>query len=299
MVISSRVAGQINAAYFDNFACEYQCGTFRNLLYLESEQAPHDTWLDYRSVVSGLQREQILDKVRTATGEELLELSQGVAGFRALTEGLRPPPAAGSRLMLAHRQPALVTGPPDVALFGRLRSGRKNAEKYERLIEHCLGFAFPMTLADPHWQHAVDDGRKIIDITYANVATQGGLMAFARSAYGASKVVVECKNYTDDPANPEVDQLAGRMRPEFGKFGLLVCRRVKNMELLLRRCQDAHKNQGLLLVPLVDEDVISLVESVDHRRTLDAGYVSVGDTGSVLASRMWRVHTGLGGDGTG
>ena len=290
--IGIRVATRVNSTYFDSFAAEYECGTLRNLLYLDSEQLPpRDTSLNYRQVIDRLRREGLLERVKRATAEELVAMTEEVGVVRALSGGLVHPPHLLQRF-LPPAPPAMVMSLPDTRQFALIRSGKSSASRFEKLIERCFVYAFPLTLADPQAQDRVDDGRKIIDITFTNMATEGGLMAWARSAYGAHKVIVECKNYSDDPANPEVDQLAGRMRPEFGKFGILVCRRAENMELLVRRCQDARRNQGLLLVPLVDEDMIKLVESVDHRRTSDAGDVLVGDASSALAARMWEVHSG-------
>jgi hypothetical protein len=71
-------------------------------------------------------------------------------------------------------------------------------------------------------------------------------------------IFVECKNYSQDPANPELDQLLGRFGKQRGKFGLLICRKLADRKTLLARCKDAvHDDKGYVIA-LEDEDVKTL-----------------------------------------
>jgi hypothetical protein len=67
-------------------------------------------------------------------------------------------------------------------------------------------------------------------------------------------VFVECKNYTGDPANPELDQLSGRFSPLRGQVGLLGCRTFTDKGLFLKRCRDTAQDQRGFCIALDDDD---------------------------------------------
>jgi hypothetical protein len=75
----------------------------------------------------------------------------------------------------------------------------------------------------------------------------------------AAHVYVECKNYTGDPGNPELDQLAGRFSPLRGQVGLLVCRTLTDKALFIQRCRDTALDRRGYCLPLDDDDVAQLV----------------------------------------
>ena len=69
----------------------------------------------------------------------------------------------------------------------------------------------------------------------------------------------ECKNYAEDPANPELDQLAGRFSPRRGNFGLLVCRTIADKPTFAARCRDTADDGRGFIIGLDDEDLAALV----------------------------------------
>jgi hypothetical protein len=82
--------------------------------------------------------------------------------------------------------------------------------------------------------------------------------------------MVECKNYTSDPRNPELDQLAGRFSPNRGKVGFLICRTISERELFVQRCIDTYRDNRGLIVPLADIDIINMLRNL---HVLDDSYI--------------------------
>lgn len=146
---------------------------------------------------------------------------------------------------------AVVTTPP----------GNEHADRYHRAVEALLSALFHPALVDPHRESPLHGGRKRIDITYTNMAS-AGFFWWLREHYPAAHVFVECKNYSSDPSNAAVDQLAGRFSPSRGLFGLLVSRDVRDKPRLIQRCRDTANDGRGFIIPLDDTDLAELVESV-------------------------------------
>ncbi len=137
--------------------------------------------------------------------------------------------------------------------------GPEDATKYETVIKDIFQELFYPQLMYPETQTRIHDGRKRIDITYQNSA-QDGFFYWLRTSYCAPYVVVECKNYTHDPENPELDQLSGRFSPSRGQFGILVCRTIEDKMLFEQRRKDtAHDSRGYM-IGLDDADIVALAE---------------------------------------
>lgn len=141
-----------------------------------------------------------------------------------------------------------------------LPTGTDEAASYQRAVESLLSALFYPALADPQPEHKIHDGRKRIDITYTNVATQGFFYWIAAN-YRAPYIFVECKNYGTELGNPELDQLAGRFSPDRGKFGVLVCRTFEDKRLFVQRCRDTAQDDRGYIVALDDSDLKLLVEA--------------------------------------
>ncbi len=73
--------------------------------------------------------------------------------------------------------------------------------------------------------------------------------------------MIECKNYGHDVANPELDQLSGRLTLNRGKFGMLLCRDVENYERLIQRCRDFWKDKGEVIIPILDADLVKILRA--------------------------------------
>jgi hypothetical protein len=159
-------------------------------------------------------------------------------------------------------------GPDWDALLGAVTTiepGVAGASKYHRAAETLLQALFYPSLVSPDRESVIHEGRKRIDIRFTN-ASRTGFFWRAKEHHDVpcGYVIVECKNYSEDIANPELDQLAGRFSTTRGRLGILLYRGASDKALCLQRCKDTfHDNRGWIL-PLDDEDLTALVE---HRKS--------------------------------
>lgn len=139
-------------------------------------------------------------------------------------------------------------------------AGSSMANEYHDIIFDCLSQIFNDNLKRGKKEVKIDQGMKRIDIVFDNFDKKG-FFAHIRDRFNiyCPKIFIECKNYSSDPVNPEVDQLIGRLSNTSGKFGILVCRNLKNEERLMQRCRAAlNKGQGYIIY-LVDDDIKNLL----------------------------------------
>jgi hypothetical protein len=151
--------------------------------------------------------------------------------------------------------------PPDwdrlVADLADVPPGNEHSTRHERSIEALLSAILYPDLTNPIVQAELHEGRKRVDITYTNVA-QRGFFDWLAQHYPASHVFVECKNYSTDIGNPELDQLSSRFAPSRGQFGIMVCRTFEKKDLFVMRCRDtAHDGRGYIIA-LDDGDLSHL-----------------------------------------
>lgn len=143
----------------------------------------------------------------------------------------------------------------------------KQATNYHRHIVGIMEFLLYPNLTRPVVEDGIHDGRKRLDISFDNSATQG----FFHQLHDIKKIscqyiVVECKNYSSEVANPELDQLSGRFSPNRGMFGIITCRGIDNLELFLKRCNDTYRDNRGVIIPIVDDDFINLLRSFKDNR---------------------------------
>ena len=68
-------------------------------------------------------------------------------------------------------------------------------------------------------------------------------------------IFVECKNYTGEVANPELDQLSGRFSNRRGRVGILACRALDENDAFMKRCADTFEDDRGLIIPITDVDL--------------------------------------------
>ncbi|MDR3739900.1 MAG: hypothetical protein P4L40_12880 [Terracidiphilus sp.] len=140
--------------------------------------------------------------------------------------------------------------------------GQATASEYHKFMIGALTKIFYPNLTRPKKEQEVDQGRKRIDIMFHNSATKGFFSTLVnRHHYHTPYISVECKNYKDDPKNPELDQLLGRLNRKRGFVGILTCRTVEDKPLMLKRCQDVVNNEDKkLIIVLDDNDICKLLD---------------------------------------
>ena len=138
----------------------------------------------------------------------------------------------------------------------RIPPGNANADAFHSLMLAILEFIFYPELQHPRREWEIHEGRKRIDVLCDNTSAGG---FFARQLHdpsvGARTVIVECKNYSRDIANPELDQLAGRFGPQRGRLGFIVARSFDQRALFIKRCQDTAEDNRGYVIPVCDSDI--------------------------------------------
>jgi hypothetical protein len=147
-----------------------------------------------------------------------------------------------------------------VAAYAKMTAvqlGRPGATMYHRAAEELLSAIFYPELGNMQIEKEIHDGRKRIDIMYDNISTIG-FFDWLNRGYGCPLIPVECKNYTRDIENPELDQMIGRFSDHRGRVGIIVCRGFEDKDLFLQRCKDTANDRNGYIIALDDEDLKEL-----------------------------------------
>lgn len=209
-------------------------------------------------------------------GQRKEDIAQQTLKYPDALEAYRDAKSKEPHLPLSHSQLSNIEGteaPNWDKLLDDVLSvpvGTKAAKRYEEAIEALFTALFYPALTNPNKQTRIHNGQKIIDLTYSNMGI-AGFFHWLASHYPSGTIMVECKNYGNEVSNPEVDQLSGRFSPSRGQVGLLVCRQVSDFEALINRCKHTATDHRGYIVPLVDDDLRTLVDVVKAQdaRSLD------------------------------
>lgn len=142
-------------------------------------------------------------------------------------------------------------------------SGGDAASRYHSFMVGVLTFLLYPALADPEKEAEIHDGRKRIDIKFTNAANNGFFYRMRTlPSVAASYVPIECKNYSSDIKNPELDQIAGRFSDNRGSLGIVCCRSFDDKSLFERRCRDTAADGRGFVIVLDDDDIHDFLECV-------------------------------------
>jgi hypothetical protein len=170
----------------------------------------------------------------------------------------------------AHRDGREIDHNKLAAELAAIPVGAQHATAFHNFIFGALQAVFYPELRYPVKEQEIHEGRKRVDICFNNGA-RDGFFNDLRVNYltPCQFIFFECKNYSSDPANPELDQLSGRFSAKRGRFGVMVCRNIEDKAKMLKRCRDTlHDDRGWILV-LDDSDVITLLKLRAEGKQMD------------------------------
>lgn len=149
--------------------------------------------------------------------------------------------------------------------LAQIPRGMDDAAEYHSFMYGLLTFLFYPNLVAPVKERELHQGRKRVDIVYSNAA-KGGFFFEILSANQtrALKVIIECKNYSRELGNPEIDQIAGRFGPTRGKFGIICCREIFDEAKLAESCRDTALDDRGYIVVLDDARVGTMLDNIDR-----------------------------------
>lgn len=175
---------------------------------------------------------------------------------------------------------SIVQPEDEPAIAGALRTalasiapGSDRASDYHKLMIGVLEFIFFPFLVCPRKEQEIHQGRKRIDIVMENSATSGILHRLHDIRHlPCAFVAFECKNYSTEIVNPELDQIAGRFSPNRGRIGFICCRRFEDKARFVERCRDTFRDDRGLVVPIDDHTADTWLAMIEGRKrnNLDA-----------------------------
>ncbi|NRD08414.1 hypothetical protein HRF29_05580 [Rathayibacter agropyri] len=170
---------------------------------------------------------------------------------------------------LSHDALAAVAGTPLPDWDDLLRKvldvspGPPGANMYHRAVQDLLTALFYPALDHARREEEIHEGRKRIDIFFANLASEGFFSWVNRTpGVVSANVVVECKNYTKAVANPEYDQITSRFATRRGNLGMLLYRGYgQDKAEVVQHFRDAALDGRGFVIALDDEDLKVLVNA--------------------------------------
>lgn len=159
------------------------------------------------------------------------------------------------------------------AIMESIKVGGEEAHRFHKIAFDNLIHIFASRVNKPLMEREINDGRKRIDIVFENIDKSGFFNSLNTLHHiKCPKIVVECKNYGKEIGNPEVDQIAGRLNDNRGRFGIIVCRTIENKKRLISRCKDMLHDNGNYIIALEDKDIIKLLEYRDKGNENEIDY---------------------------
>ena len=148
-----------------------------------------------------------------------------------------------------------------VSELSDISPGNDDANRFHDYITEVITKIFSSFLSRPQKEVKIYEGRKRVDILFDNLAEKGFFYELKNNYHVyCPKIIIECKNYSSIPSNPEFDQLIGRFNNNIGKFGILICRKIDNKKSILSKCKDVLNGRREYIMVLCDNDIEKLLK---------------------------------------
>ena len=140
--------------------------------------------------------------------------------------------------------------------------GNEGASEYHNTCLSILNVVFnPDYLSLFKKEQEINEGRKRIDIIASNTDSKNFFYNFPiKNQLQIPFVIFECKNYTKDIKNPELDQIAGRLCDKRGRLGIILCRKIEDKDLILQKQKDYLSDERKYILVFDDPDLQFLLE---------------------------------------
>jgi SAM-dependent methyltransferase len=148
-----------------------------------------------------------------------------------------------------------------IARLEKISCGAQSATKYQQHVKQMLEILFePQELRNFKLEVVVFGQTKRLDVLAANKSREGFFYSLKEDHnLTCPTIVIECKNYRHNVANPEFDQLGSRLGKKLGMVGILAYRTSNNRKSVIKKCQSFFDNEGKVILPLRDEDFVALL----------------------------------------
>lgn len=194
-------------------------------------------------------------------GKRSLEIIERAARWRIEGEE-----AISEKVVYDTKVPKRATKPKEINILAsyleemkKLKPGKKHAPRYHDLILNILKIIFKNSLRKPTKEDPVAGGTQKVDITFQNYRERGFFKQLDEGYHiVCPNIFIECKNYNEDPGNPEFAQIQNRLNKKRGQFGIIVCRNIIN-EVSIRKRQSNLVNDEKYVIIFIDSDIERLV----------------------------------------
>lgn len=138
--------------------------------------------------------------------------------------------------------------------------GNDAANRFHDFMKGVLEFLFYPFLIYPEKEVEIHEGRKRIDIVFTSNPTSGFFSRrYMDRRTQANRIMIECKNYGKEMANPELDQIGGRFSRERGHLGFIIGRHFDDRDRFVARCRDTARDGRGFIIALVDSDIVEML----------------------------------------
>lgn len=141
-------------------------------------------------------------------------------------------------------------------------TGKPDARTYQNHVKAILEYVFVGELKNFKLEVSQAQNIKRLDITARNKSKAGFFHSLKEDRQMKCPIIViECKNYEQKIANPEMAQIGSRLGRRVGSVGILTYRSIDNRKHLIKRCSEIYVNsvEGNIVIPLSDNDLTKLI----------------------------------------